>query len=152
MSDCTFPCVTNVIAAVAVAVAVVSLALTLQLQRRTAELSRKPVLVFVYTENGWDLRNVGYGPALNVVMSRRPIEPESGQWTEHIRIPPLSKDATFPISWARHVSKQLWRATYEDIAGGSYTSECVRDLTKIYDKFLPPRWKEQDIQRAWQKE
>jgi hypothetical protein len=143
--------ISAVISAVAVAVAVISFVFTRRLQSRTAELSRKPILVFVYGKKGWYLQNVGYGPALNVLMSRRPAEPENSPWIECVRIPPLSSDAKgFPISWAPYVAKNLWRATYEDIAGRPYTSQCVRDENTIYNEFKPPRWKEEDIQRAWE--
>jgi hypothetical protein len=77
----------------------------------------------------------------------------NSQWIEHVRIPPLGKDATFLIFWdpARTVARNRWRATYEDVAGSSYTSECVTDRNTIYDKFLPPKFDEEVIERWWKR-
>lgn len=87
--------------------------------------------MFVYSEDGWGLRNVGNGPALNVVVARKP---PGGEWFQPVRVPPLAKDAEFPISWAAHVSKNRFGAAYEAMDGTHYGSECASDYESLFDE------------------
>jgi len=67
------------------------------LSRNTNVSSKRPVLVFVYEhERGWILQNIGNGPALNIVVSRKAVKADR-QWFNSVRIPPLSSKAEFPL-------------------------------------------------------
>jgi hypothetical protein len=136
----------------AIVVAIFSLGLTCWLQHRIAKLQRKPALVFVYTKAGWELRNVGYGPALNVLMARQ--APVDTDWIEPVRIPPLSVNSVFGLTWdsARRAANNRWRVRYEAIDGTCYMSECVRDHTEIARDFPDPwpNWPEKAVSRPWE--
>jgi len=86
----------------ALVVSVTTFALNYRYTRRSAVLSRKPVLVFeYYGERGWLLRNVGSGRALNVVVAQKRV---GGEWFNPVRIPPLAKDGQFLLAWLGHVN------------------------------------------------
>ena len=54
----------------ALVVSVTSFGLTYRLSTQTATTSVQPVLVFEYSGDiGWSVRNVGNGPALNVLLA-----------------------------------------------------------------------------------
>ncbi len=61
----------TVLTAAAVIVSLGSVAVTLWNYQRTAIAARKPVLIFEYSREGWQLCNVGNGPALNVIVARK---------------------------------------------------------------------------------
>jgi hypothetical protein len=49
-----------------------------------------------------------------------------------------------------HTNVRWIGATYTDIDGRAYSSECSDDLTRISDGSVLPHWSEQQIRRAWQ--
>jgi hypothetical protein len=78
----------TVIAVVSVVLAFASFVVNFWLNHRAAVRARKPVLVFVDDHGGkdcWVLKNVGNGPALNVIMAER--EPNEGQASGHVAEP-----------------------------------------------------------------
>jgi len=96
----------------ALLVSVVTFALNYRHTRKSAVLTRKPVLVFEYDgEQGWLLRNVGAGPALNVIVAQKRV---GGEWFNPVRVPPLSKDGKFLLGWLGHVNTTGLGATYVD--------------------------------------
>ena len=89
--------VTAALSSTALLLSVVTFALNYRQSRRSAVLTRKPVLVFEYDGNsGWILRNVGAEPALNVVVGQKRAD---GEWFNPVRVPPLSKDGKFVLQW-----------------------------------------------------
>lgn len=87
----------DVISAILSFVALIVSVFAFNLSRRATVLGRKPVLVFEYDGNrGWILRNVGSGPALNIIVAQK--QP-SGAWFNPVRVPPLAKDAEFIPKW-----------------------------------------------------
>src|SRR5262245_2531933 len=104
--------VTAILSSTALVVSVTSFALTYRHTRRSSVLARKPVLVFEYDrELGWVLRNVGAGPALNVIVAQKRV---GGDWFNPVRVPPLSRDGTFVLVWLNHVNSTELGATYVD--------------------------------------
>src|ERR1700685_878931 len=62
-----------------------ALLLSLLSFRLTDVRSVKPVLTITFeNESGWNLNNIGNGPALNVIVSQRP---EGGIWSAPVRVP-----------------------------------------------------------------
>ena len=73
---------------------------------------RKPVLTFVYDdETGWNLRNIGNGPALNVIVAQKDV---GGQWFNPVRVSPLTKDRAFVCCWLGNVITIGLGVTYTD--------------------------------------
>jgi len=97
-----------------------------------------PVLVFEYDgRRGWLLRNVGNGPALNIVVARKHMQrPIDGEWFDLVRIPPLSRDGEMLLDWLQHDNEHGLGAAYDDFTqrtsgGSSYTTTCGDDLSEI---------------------
>lgn len=60
---------------------------------KNATTSVQPIWVFHYNrEQGWSVRNVGNGPALDVLIARR--TDDQSDWTYPVRIAPVSKDGS----------------------------------------------------------
>jgi hypothetical protein len=138
---------TLTLSAIAVAVALTTFVLNYRIARRAVVLARKPVLVFVYdATRGWVLRNVGGGPALNILVAQRKV---SADWFGPVRIPPLSRDAEFVPDWLGHTNSVGLGASYTDSEGRPYTSITGNDLTEVFEgpRFGP--WPETEIGRHW---
>ena len=57
-------------------------------ERKAKVASIRPLLVFLYDgESGWYLKNVGQGPALNVILSHK--SKDDGDWITPVRVPPV---------------------------------------------------------------
>jgi hypothetical protein len=138
-----------VFSAVALVVSMASLAIGFWNARRSAIVARKPILVFDFEgESGWVLRNVGNGPALDVCVARKP---PGGEWFDPVRVPPISKEAAFPIFWSSHTNVHKLGVTYADFEGGHYTSVCGDDLTEITDGSRLGSWRAEDVVAHWKK-
>ena len=138
---------TITLSSVAFVVSTVAFVLNYRHTRRSAALARKPVLVFEYDGNyGWALRNIGVGPALNVVVAQKR---GGGEWFNPVRVPPLAKDGKMVLSWLGHVNSTGLGATYSDSEQAPFTSTCGNDLSMAFSgtKFGP--WEESRIGRHW---
>lgn len=130
----------------ALLVALFTFALNYRHTRRSSVLSRKPVLVFEYDgTTGWWLRNVGSGPALNVVVAQKRV---GGEWFNPVRVPPLSRDGKFLLVWLGHINSTGLGATYSDTEGAPYTSTCSNDLRAEKGRRFG-HWQEAQIGRHW---
>jgi hypothetical protein len=139
--------ITATLSLTALLVSVVTFALNYRHTRRSAILSRKPVLVFEYDGDlGWVLRNVGAGPALNVIVAQKRV---GGDWFNPVRVPPLSKDGKFVLGWLNHVNTTALGATYVDTEQLPYTSTCGNDLSQVSSGTLFGPWLEQQVGRHW---
>jgi hypothetical protein len=115
---------------------------------RATILSYRPVLVFEYDDkDGWILRNIGNGPAMNVIVAqglreseeirqlRAPrTQSEYEKWFNPIRIPPLAKDGHFKLSYLNKVNTTALGASYEDTDRKKYVSKCSNDLNEFSDE------------------
>ncbi|ADG14250.1 hypothetical protein BC1002_0142 [Paraburkholderia atlantica] len=136
-----------VLSALALAFSVFSLWFNFRSSLHAAMLSRKPVLVFEYDgREGWILRNIGNGPAMNVIVAQRL---KTAKWVNPIRVPPLAKDGSLVLQWLGHVNTTGLGATYDDSENTKYTSTCRQDLTRVEsgEKFGP--WPDGEIGRHW---
>lgn len=114
---------------------------------RNATLGRKPVLVFEYDGGlGWILRNVGNGPAMNVIVAQRL---KTGEWLNPVRIPPLGKDGQMALEWLDHVNTTGLGATYVDSEDVAYTSTCREDLSRVELGIRFGPWPDEQIGRHW---
>jgi hypothetical protein len=112
----------------------------------------KPALVFVYDhDSGWQIQNIGAGPALIIVVAKKEGGKNSpaGTWIEPVRIPPLKKDGAFSLHWDPHNNTHGLGATYEDMWARSYTTMCARDLNVIRRGLRLRTWDEHEINAEW---
>jgi hypothetical protein len=139
--------VSATLSSTALLVSVVTFALNYRHTRRSTVLARKPVLVFEYDgDQGWVLRNVGAGPALNVIVAQKRV---GGEWFNPVRVPPLSKDGKFVLGWLNHVNTTGLGASYADTEQLPYTSTCGNDLSQVFSGTLFGPWPEGKIGRHW---
>ncbi len=125
----------------------VSFALTFSLSRTTAVTSVRPVLVFEYAEpEGWVVRNVGNGPALNVLVA---MKDDDSDWSRPVRIPTVKRDGAFELRWLGDVNVRTLGVSYMDIAARVYSSESTNDLSEIHERNLLPEWPEDSITAHW---
>lgn len=118
-----------------------------QLTHENAVLGRKPVLVFQYSgEKGWTLRNVGAGPALNVLIAQKH---ETGPWFDPVRAPAISKDGEFSLSWLGQTNMRSLGVSYSDFEGVRYTSVSEADVSRVQEGSLLGSWSEREIQPFW---
>ena len=135
---------------VSVAALVFSLAsfgFTYALSARSAVTSIRPVLVFEYTaQTGWSVRNVGSGPAMNVLVAARA---EGSDWHDPVRVPALQRDGHFVLSWVGHSNVRTLGATYMDIADRQYSSTSTNDLSQTTEGNTLKKWTESEITAHW---
>lgn len=137
----------TLISGVAVLVSITALVISLFTTRRAAIAGRRPVLVFDYDSTiGWRVRNIGSGPALNVIVAQRKV---GGEWFNPVRIPPLARDGEFTLRWCLHVNDTGLGAVYSDTGSLPYTSTCGNDLSVTCSGHALPKWAEHEIGRHW---
>jgi hypothetical protein len=125
----------------------VSFGFTYSLSSRTAVTSVHPVLVFEYAQpDGWSVRNIGNGPALNVLIASKS---EMSDWQQPVRIPPLQKDGRIALHWLGHLNVRTLGASYSDIANRQYSSTCTDDLSRAFEGNTLPSWPESQILAHW---
>jgi hypothetical protein len=136
----------DLISALALALALASFAVNLWIGHRAAVRGRKPVLVFV-DEPGraWTLRNIGNGPAVNVIVAQR----QDGHWFNPVRVRPMSKDEVVELGWLGRVNDTGLGATYFDAEGRPYTSTLGAEVLRTYEGQHLPQWSEQTIRKYW---
>ena len=136
-----------IISVIALIMSVTSVFSSVYFSRLGIKTNVLPALVFIYNvKAGWSLRNVGNGPALNVLVARR-LSSDS-DWDLPTRIYPIGKGEEVSIPWVGHNPKLL-AVSYQDAHNRTYTSICDNDLTKIQEGKKLPEWDEGSIERIW---
>jgi hypothetical protein len=93
---------------------------TYLLNHRNAITARQPVLVFEFDQTeGWKIRNVGKGPALNVIVS---IRGKNTLWKYPVTTPSLKDGNEFGLHWLGKLNTWMLGATYSDFDGKTYTT------------------------------
>lgn len=113
----------------------VSLVVTRDTRRRQQEaerLARQPALVFEWDGSSmtWFLRNIGNGPALDVVIVQR----TNADWVHPLRMPEMSVDGseTVPRRWLERWSMNPGLgARYRSITGEAYVTRTGDDRSEI---------------------
>lgn len=137
----------TLLAVLAIAVSVMTFGISFWFTWRSVIAAKRPVLVFVYEGGvGWVLRNIGSGPALNVVVAQKRV---GGEWFNPVRVPPLAKDREFIPRWLGHVNTTGLGATYTDFEGRPYTSTCGNDLSRTFRRARFGPWPDEKIGRHW---
>jgi hypothetical protein len=136
------------IAIVSISIALASFVVNYRLTQRAAVRARKPVLVFVDdpSEDTWVLRNVGNGPALNVLVAQR----EGGRWFNPVLVPPVGTDSSFPLRWLGRANTSGLGATYADFEDRGYTSTLGGERSHTYERNRLPHWDDTEVRRYWE--
>jgi hypothetical protein len=142
------------ISVASVAIAFASLVVNFVLNHRAAVRARKPVLVFVDESGTWVLRNVGNGPALNVLVAQRDTKKKT--WFNPVLVPPFAKDTSLKLPWIDRASDPGLGASYDDFESRRYTSTLGGEIARTYDGDRLPRWKmtgtvwDVEVTRYWE--
>ena len=137
-----------VVSMLALLFSIISFGLSYRLNANSAVNGEKPVLVFEYDAvSGWIIRNVGKGPAMNVLVAKK--EPNA-DWFDPVRVPAIAVGSTFAPKWLGHLNTKGLGILYEDTTGRPYTSVTGNDLTKIETGHRFGPWTEAEIDRHWQ--
>lgn len=109
----------------------------------------RPALVFMYgTTHGWEVHNVGNGPALNVVVARAEMEGVfTNAWEDPVRIPPLKNGSYYAVHW-RPDHDGSFGVSYEDMWGRPYTTVFYHERNNIHPGRHLLRWTEDQITPA----
>jgi hypothetical protein len=143
----------------AILLSVVTFGLSYRASRAAERRARIPVLVFVYDgAQGWLLRNVGNGPALNIEVAQKVVRgKQAGSWIKPVRVPPIGRDKEILLSWLGDTLNGLG-GVYEDflgadegVAGRTYTVTCGNDRNVIKPGRHLPEWPESEIVPQWRK-
>ena len=131
----------------ALVLSVVAVSSSIYFSRVGLQTTVLPTLVFVYrNDQGWSLRNIGNGPAMNVVVSH---QLHGGvEWLEPTRLYPLPKGEETSIPWVGHNPDKLG-VFYSDAHNRMYTSIADEDLTTISPGRELPVWSESEILPVW---
>jgi hypothetical protein len=134
--------------ALPIVVSCLALAVSYLGYRLNAIRNVKPALIISFSsDSGWKLRNVGNGPALNILVAQRR---EAGAWFGPVRVPALAAGDQVALFWLRFTNVRWLGATYTDIDGRQYSSRTSDDLTVIADGDIFPDWTDRQICRHWQ--
>jgi len=135
-----------------VAIAFASLVVNFVLNHRAAVRARKPVLVFVDESGRWVLRNVGNGPALNVLVAQRDTKAKT--WFNPVLVPPFARDTSHTLEWIDAAADPGLGARYEDFESRRYTATLGGETARTYDGDRLPEWKtlgqDCEVKRYWE--
>ena len=136
------------ISIIALVVAIVSTIISVYFSKLNIRTDIFPVLVLAYDpKNGWEIRNIGNGPAINIMVSHQ--EHGETKWIKPTRIYPISKDGKVHLKWVGYNPNKI-AVTYSDIHKNNYTSITNDDLTEIKNGNKLPSWQEDEIIRIWE--
>lgn len=131
---------------VAIVVSVFVAALTLVQARRLNYLNQVPILVIFWdgAAQQWKTKNVGQGPALNVVVAQQ-TEDGRNLWYNPVSLPAIAPNEEFPLRWlsAEDTTYSLG-ARYDDPwnrhRAGTHFTYIRDDRCQVYFANRCPRW------------
>jgi hypothetical protein len=136
------------ISIIALVVAIISTGASVYFSKLNIRTDVFPALVLAYdSNNGWEIRNIGNGPAINIIVSHQ--EHDASDWIKPTRIYPISKDGDLRLYWVGNNPDKI-AVAYSDINGNEYTSFTNDDLTKINKGNQLPSFKDSEIIRIWE--
>jgi len=108
--------------------------------------SKRPVLVFERTQDGWIIKNVGNGPALNLVFAAG----DGARWLDPYKVPSISKDGSYQLKNLKAGARL--GVAYFDFDQNLYSSECTAYIMKLRSGENPTGWpayKASDLPFDW---
>ena len=142
----------------AIVLSAITFGLSYRASKAAERRARMPVLVFVYDgTQGWLLRNVGNGPALNIEVAQKVVRDDrAGSWITPVRVPPVGRDKEILLPWLGDDNLHGLGAVYEDFlsadegsGGRAYTMTCGNDRNVIKPGRPLPEWPESTIVAQW---
>lgn len=107
----------------------------------------RPVVVIEYdTRKGWVLRNIGNGPALNILVAHR----KQGGWRNPVRAPALPVLKQFRLFWLE--APDAIGVAYEDFRGRRYGTSVTGPVSRLPNRQLLPSWPDAEISPHWDQE
>jgi hypothetical protein len=138
----------NFISIIAPIASILTFFIGYSLNIKSARNNRKPVLVFEYQkDNGWLIRNVGNGPALNVIVA---CKGEKGAWKYFVRLPALAKDDKFKLTWLGDCNVWSLSSVYTDFLRTRYTLISIHDENYIQSGYKLNIPKGYNVPRYWE--
>jgi hypothetical protein len=104
-----------------------------------------PILVLVYDGfiERWLVHNVGYGPALNIVVAQQ-SESGDGRWYNPVLVPALAVGEKFVLEWLGNTGNYSLGARYGDLSdwsnGRSHFTYTRDDHCSVYPSGRVPGW------------
>ncbi len=140
--------VTVLLSLLALAVSVGTFAIGYFQNERSEELQRRPILVFQYDGiAGWSVKNVGNGPAVNVIVVS---SLEGAAWSNPVRTPPIASGGEIPLPWLESPDLEKLGTVYSGIRGTSYNTVCDDDLNTFDKPNALPNWPASGATAMWE--
>jgi hypothetical protein len=150
-----------VLSAAAFVLSIVTLGFSFRAWQLGDRRARIPVLVFVLVrDQGWVLRNIGNGPALNVVVAWRDSHDATAPWLDPTRVQPIPRDGEIALGWfVKGMNIEVLGATYQDFLGAdtarsgrTYTATCAYALSRVRPGRHLPDWSLDEAEPQWSRE
>ncbi len=136
------------ISSVALLLSIIATGASIYFPNLSLKIGLMPTLVFIYSpSDGWALRNVGNGPALNIVVAYQMHTDRD--WQNPTRLYPIPQGDKLTLTWVGHNPDKLG-VVYSDANNRFYTSICDDDLTNVVEGIALPKWKESEIVKSWE--
>jgi hypothetical protein len=137
------------ISVAALVFSLISFALSFWQSVATFRAQIRPVVVVEYdTGKGWVLRNIGNGPALNILVAHW----KQGAWRNPVRVQALPVQKQFRLTWLEAASPESIVAEYEDFRRRAYVTAFKARISRLSSGRVLPPWKESEIGVHWQQE
>jgi hypothetical protein len=143
------------ISAIAILVSVVSFLLSYQASQRAERRARMPVLCLFPGDVGWQIRNVGNGPAINIIIAQgrgskqgnRLINLGKGvasseTWLNPIHLRPMSAGDIQSVPWKYQTSGI--GISYTDSLSFAYTMKMSEVGSRVMEHVQIPEWPHAD--------
>jgi hypothetical protein len=135
----------TIIAVIALITSLLASAVAILQTRRISRISRMPILVITYdgSVERWVVRNVGNGPALNIVVAQQ-AEDESLAWYNPVLIPAVGSGEAFTLDWLGTAGDFSLGARYCDFLDRDHQSNHFTythdDRCTVYAAHRQPSW------------
>jgi len=124
-----------IISIVALLLSLFSLATSYIIYNKQETNTAKPTLVFVYdiTTNQWYLRNIGNGPAVNIISFALLTKNEICHPISH---PGIGREKEIKLFWLGNFVTPNWGVSYSDYLGNRFTSIIDDNMHTFYEHDL----------------
>ncbi|GJQ57918.1 MAG: hypothetical protein D8M57_04110 [Candidatus Scalindua sp. AMX11] len=130
---------------ISVAVSMTAITVSYLSARKAGITGIRPVLVFCFNSgSGWSLKNIGNGPALNIVLA---LLDADNRWVSPEGIPSLAVNGEFVIGgFNTQIEFIGWGCFYTDISASPYSSTQKGSETQIVASPHVPAWNSAEIE------
>ncbi len=128
----------------AIVVSIIAITVSYLSSRKSRVIGIRPVLVFCFNSGcGWSVKNIGNGPALNIVFA---LLDADDRWISPEGIPSLAANGEFVFGGLNSQIKIIgWGCLYTDISERSYSTIHKNNKTQIIKGSIFPAWNSDEI-------